>query len=313
MVKIGLLGVGRFGMIHMKLLKEISTFNVVGFYDCDKNKSAQVSLDTGLRSFASEDDLIDACDAIDIVSTTNTHFALAQKALKKSKHVFIEKPVTSTTEEAKILLSFAAEAGVKVQVGHVERFNPAFISAHQFISQPLFIESHRLVECHFSSEIRAKKDVSVLDDLMVHDIDILLQIVKSPIKKISANSVAILNGTPDIVSARIEFDNGCVANLTASRLAVKDMRITRIYQRNASISINFLENKTGIIKQSENKEIHLEIPKIESANAIKDELTRFASAIINNEEPEVTLDNAIQALTIAGMIQSKLEPQATFY
>ncbi|MBC7863895.1 MAG: Gfo/Idh/MocA family oxidoreductase [Bacteroidia bacterium] len=308
MIRIGVFGAGRFGNIHMNILKEIAEFEIAGFYDPDQEKAAKTEKETGLKRFISEEELIDASQAIDIVSSTPSHFNLAQKALKKSKHLFIEKPVTSTTEEAKTLLSFAAEAGVKVQVGHVERFNPAFINAHDYILNPMFIESHRLMEFE-----NAKKDVSVLDDLMVHDIDILLQIVKSPIKKISANSVGILNGTPDIVSARIEFDNGCVANLTASRLAVKNMRITRIYQKDASISINFLDNKTGLIKQNEETGIKLELPEIKSANAIKDELTRFSYAINNNSEPAVTLDHAIQALAIAGMIQDKLKPQSNYF
>jgi predicted dehydrogenase len=308
MISIGILGAGRFGKIHMNLLKQIPEFSISGFYDPDEQLAMKISEETGLRKFNSEEELVANSQAVDIVSPTATHYQLAHMALKRSRHLFIEKPVTTTLEEAQTLAAFAAEAGVKVQVGHVERFNPAFVNAHFHIHEPMFVESHRLME--FENN---KKDVSVLNDLMVHDIDILLQIVKSPIKKISANAVAILNGSHDIVNARIEFENGCVGNLTASRLAVKNMRITRVYQRNASISINFLDNKTGMISQNEHEAIALSQPEIKTANAIKDELTRFAACIINNTEPAVTLDHAIQALSIAGMIQEKLMPQSNFF
>jgi predicted dehydrogenase len=309
MIKIGILGAGRFGKIHTGIIKQIPQFEITGFFDPDKNKADAFEKEFGVRAFTSAEELIDASDALDIVSTTDSHFALAQKCIRKFKHLFIEKPVTSTIEEAKTLLSMSTEAGVKVQAGHVERFNPAFLLAHNYVQNPVFIESHRFAE--FS---RIHEAVSVLNDLMVHDIDIMLQLVDSPIKKIHASSVGILNGTPDFVNARIEFENGCTASLNASRLAVKNMRITRVYQRDASISINFLENKTGIISKQDGQDaIQLNLPEVKPGNAIKNELERFADSILNNTGPAVSLEHTIRALTVAGMIQDKLKPQSNFF
>lgn len=293
----------------MNVLKEISAFEIAGFYDPDDNAAEEAQRITGLKRFSSEDELIGNSEAVDIVSATPSHFRLAQKCIRSFRHLFIEKPVTTTIEEARTLQSMAAEAGIKVQAGHVERFNPAFLTAYPHIHNPVFVESHRLAE--FS---KGKETVSVLEDLMVHDIDIMLQVIRSPIKKISASAVGILNGSPDLVNARIEFENGSTATLTASRLAVKNMRITRVYQKNASISINFLENKTGLIrKQEEKEEAELILPEVVPANAIKNELLRFSEALKNNSEPAVTLDHAILALSVARMIHEKLKPQSNFF
>lgn len=309
MIKIGVFGAGRFGRIHMDILKNIPQFEVVGFYDPDKQAAGEAEKSTGLKKFEREDELIEACDAIDIVSSTVSHFALAQRSIRRFKHVFIEKPVTSTIEEARSLMSMSVEAGVKVQAGHVERFNPAFIEAYHHIKNPLFVESHRLVEFN-----RRQLSASVLEDIMVHDIDIMLQLINSPIKKISANSAGIIDGSPDLVNARIEFENGAAANLTASRLAVKNMRITRVYQKDCSVSINFLENRTGIIRKTEEgNEAELNLPPVKQENAIKTELLRFSDAIINNTEPAVSLDHAIRALTVAAMIKEKLKLQTNFF
>ncbi len=309
MIKIGIFGAGRFGRIHMALLKDMPEFELVGFYDNDEVRARETELETGLKRFSSEDELIAACQAIDIVSSTPSHYYLAQKSIRRFKHVFIEKPVTVNIEEARTLFSMSTEAGVKVQAGHVERFNPAFLEAYAHISNPIFVESHRLVE--FTKRNEA---VSVLEDIMVHDIDIMLQLINSPIKKISANAAGILDGTPDLVNARIEFENGAAANLTASRLAVKNMRITRVYQKEASISINFLENKTGIIsKKAGFNEAELILPVVNPQNAIKTEFLRFAEAILNNSEPAVSLDHAIRALSVAGMIKEKLKLQTIFF
>src|ERR1039458_2114666 len=207
MVKIGVLGVGHLGKIHLSLLRQIPQFELMGFYDPDSSKIRKISDETGVKSYNSMEELIDACDAIDIVTPTITHFDCAVKALKKSKHVFIEKPLTHTLKEAKKLLALSNEANVKVQVGHVERFNPAFLAAAPYISNPLFIETHRLAQFNPRGT-----DVSVVLDLMIHDIDIILSLVKANVKRISASGVAILSNTPDIANARIEFDNGCVAN-----------------------------------------------------------------------------------------------------
>ena len=308
MIKLGILGAGRFGQIHLKQLREIPSFDLIGFHDPDSELAKKVADETGITYYDSPELLMEKCDALDIVSSTDSHFALAQKGIRLFKHLFIEKPVTTTIDQAKILFSMAKEAGVKIQVGHVERFNPAFINGLAVVNSPVYIESHRLAEFK-----RTNHGVSVLEDIMVHDIDIMLQLVDSPIKKINATSVGILNGSPDLVNARIEFDNGCTASLTASRLAVKDMRITRVYQKDASVSMNFLENKTGIIKKTNGQsEAELVFPEMSPDNAIRTEFIHFAKAIESNTDPKVNLEHAIRALTVADLIKEKLLPQSNF-
>ncbi|MGB0918173.1 MAG: Gfo/Idh/MocA family protein, partial [Flavobacteriales bacterium] len=218
-LKVGVLGAGHLGKIHLKLLSETEGYNLVGFYDPDPDQASFTKQEFGIEAFSSIEALIDAVDVVDVVTPTLSHYECASVALRKSKHVFIEKPVTNTPEEAESLMKLAHEANVKVQIGHVERFNPAFIASKPFINQPMFIESHRLAQFNPRGT-----DVPVVMDLMIHDIDIVLSIVKSPVKRISASGVAVVSSTPDIANARIEFANGCVANLTASRISLKNMR-----------------------------------------------------------------------------------------
>ena len=246
MLKIGVLGAGHLGKIHLKCIKEIKEFNLCGFYDPDRNIAQRVEEEFGVRQFASLDELVDAVDVVDIVTPTISHFDCASKSLLKSRHVFIEKPVVTTLEQARELIKIATEAKVKVQVGHVERFNPAFLAAEPFFAGPMFIEGHRLSQFNPRGT-----DVPVILDLMIHDIDIILSVVKSGIKNISASGVAVVSDTPDIANARIEFENGCVANLTASRISVKNMRKSRFFQRDAYISIDFLKKEVEVIRIQE--------------------------------------------------------------
>ncbi len=328
MLKVGVLGAGHLGKIHLKILKELKKdYEVIGFYDPDRENSKKVNKDFRVKAFKKIEDLIAESDVIDIVTPTLSHFDCAIEAIKAHKHVFIEKPITKTTEEAEILMKLSREAGVKVQVGHVERFNPAFTAAQPYCNQPMFIEAHRLAEFNPRGN-----DVPVVLDLMIHDIDIILSIVKSNIRKISASGVSIVSDTPDIANARIEFDNGCVANITASRMSLKNMRKTRIFQKDAYIAVDFLEKKTEVIrlkslntseeqnpfaivldlgKGRKKKQIYFENPSIEENNAIKDELKSFADAINNNTEPIVTIEDGFHALEAAHMIleKMKLTPQ----
>ncbi len=328
MLKVGVLGAGHLGKIHLRLLKELKKdYEVIGFYDPDKEIAKKVNREFRIKAFKKIEDLIAESDVIDIVTPTLSHFDCAIEAIKAHKHVFIEKPITNTTEEAETLMNLSREAGVKVQVGHVERFNPAFTAARPYCNQPMFIESHRLAEFNPRGT-----DVPVVLDLMIHDIDIILSVVKSNIRKISASGVSIVSDTPDIANARIEFDNGCVANITASRMSLKNMRKTRIFQKDAYIVLDFLEKKTEIIrlkslKSSEEedpfaivldlgkgrkkKQIYFENPNIEENNAIKDELKSFADAINNNTEPIVTIEDGFHAIETAHKIleKMKLTPQ----
>ncbi len=321
MLKIGVIGAGHLGKIHIKLIKEISNYELVGFFDAEESVAKQVANDFSITSFSSAEKLIDAVDVVDIVTPTIFHYGYAVQALKKSKHLFIEKPLANTIAEGKSLVQLVKEANTKVQVGHVERFNPAYIAARSYCNNPMFIESHRLALFNPRGT-----DVSVVLDLMIHDIDVILSIVKSNIKRISASGVAVVSESPDIANARIEFDNGCVANLTASRLSMKNMRKTRLFQKDAYISIDFLEKKTEVIKLKKVvgeadpmavtidlgkdkgvKQIYFENPPITETNAIKAELESLYSSIINGTEPLVNIDAGHAALEVAHKIIEKLK------
>jgi predicted dehydrogenase len=322
MLKIGILGAGHLGKIHIKCIQEIKEYELVGFYDPDDQNSKKVETEFHLRRFSSVDKLIDAVEVVDIVTPTISHFECASKSLRKFRHVFIEKPIVTTLDEAKELIKIAGEANVKVQVGHVERFNPAFMAAESFFNKPMFIETHRLAQFNPRGT-----DVPVILDLMIHDIDIVLSMVKSNIRKISASGVAVVSDTPDIANARIEFDNGCVANLTASRISLKSMRKTRIFQKDAYISIDFLKKELEVVRIKDAngdahpgmglkidlgpgkgvRQIFLDKPEIKASNAIKMELESFYLAIINNTLPSVTIDDGYNALEVAYKVIEKIQ------
>jgi predicted dehydrogenase len=281
MLKVGVLGAGHLGKIHLKLLNQSSKYDLVGFYDPFTENAQKVAEEFGYKLFNSVSELIDSVDVIDIVTPTLSHFNCAKEAIQGGKHVFIEKPITNTLEEAEGLRTLASQHHVKGQVGHVERFNPAFTAVKDIIDNPMFIECHRLAEFNPRGT-----DVPVVLDLMIHDIDIILSVVKSPVKKVHASGVTVISETPDIANARIEFENGCVANLTASRISLKNMRKTRFFQRDAYISVDFFEKKSEVVKMKDvpekpdefamilqnaegvKKQIYFENPKVEPNNAI---------------------------------------------
>lgn len=324
MLKIGVLGAGHLGKIHIKCIKEISDFELIGFYDPDVAQAEKIEQEFDVKKWGSLDELIEAVDVVDIVTPTISHFDCAAKALKKCRHVFIEKPIVTTLDEARELIKIAREANVKVQVGHVERFNPAFLAAESTFDRPMFIESHRLAQFNPRGT-----DVPVILDLMIHDIDIVLSVVKSNIKKISASGVAVVSDTPDIANARIEFDNGCVANLTASRISLKNMRKARFFQRDAYISVDFLKKELEVVRINDvdaetppmgfvlelgpgkgSKQINFDKPEIKPLNAIKAELESFYTAIINNTIPMVTINDGYSALEVAYKIIEKINLNA---
>ncbi|MDD3876563.1 MAG: Gfo/Idh/MocA family oxidoreductase [Bacteroidales bacterium] len=320
MLKIGVLGAGHLGKIHIKCIKQINDYELIGFYDPDFENAKKVETEFEIKRFSSIEELIEVSDVVDIVTPTVSHYECATIALKKAKHVFIEKPLTTTITEAKELIKIADEAHVKVQVGHVERFNPAFIAAYPFFNNPMFIENHRLAEFNPRGT-----DVPVILDLMIHDIDIILSVVKSEIKKISASGVAVISNTPDIANARIEFENGCVANLTASRISLKNMRKSRFFQKDAYIAIDFLKKDVEIIKMQDSpdfdnpfaiiidpgkdkpkKQITFKKPLVENTNAILMELKTFSNVIQNNEEPPVSIYDGYKSLEVAHRIIDKI-------
>ncbi|MDA9335145.1 Gfo/Idh/MocA family oxidoreductase [Flavobacteriaceae bacterium] len=314
-LKAGVLGAGHLGKIHLKLLQQSEKYELIGFYDPDQSNGEKVEFELGHTYFNSLEALIDAVDVIDIVTPTLSHYNCAIKAITKGKHVFIEKPVTNTVEEAEHIRLLVSENNLRGQVGHVERFNPAFIAVKDDIQAPMFIETHRLAEFNPRGT-----DVPVVLDLMIHDIDIILSVVKSPVKNITASGVSVISETPDIANARIEFENGCVANLTASRISLKNMRKSRFFQKDAYISVDFLEKKVEVVKMKNapevpgdfdmilqnaeglKKQIYFENPEISLNNAILEELESFANAINTNSKPVVTLRDGTDALRVAHQI-----------
>lgn len=323
-LKIGVLGAGHLGKIHMNCLLQLpDDYDVVGFFDPSPEKSKEAHERFGLPYFESIESLIEACEVIDIVTPTLSHFDCATAALRSFRHVFIEKPITNTLDEARVLMSMAEEASVKVQVGHVERFNPAFRAARHRLAKPLFIEAHRLAEFNPRGT-----DVSVVLDLMIHDIDILLSVTGANVRQVSASGVAVVSETPDIANARLEFDNGCVANLTASRISLKNMRKVRFFQRDAYIAVDFLKRESEIVRMRAVegepdpfsvtlnlgegkgfKEILFEKPEVPETNAIRDELAAFAASIRENTEPEVTVRDGMRALEVAHLILEQINRQ----
>ncbi|MCL5127892.1 MULTISPECIES: Gfo/Idh/MocA family protein [unclassified Algibacter] len=315
MLNAGVLGAGHLGKIHLRLLNQSEKYNLVGFYDADEANGKLVEAEFGYKFFNSIDELIDAVDMVDIVTPTLSHYDCAKQAIAKGKHVFIEKPITNTVEEAEHIRQLLADHNLRGQVGHVERFNPAYLAVKDEIKSPMFIETHRLAEFNPRGT-----DVPVVLDLMIHDIDIILSVVKSKVKHISASGVSVISDTPDIANARLEFENGCVANLTASRISLKKMRKARFFQKDAYISVDFLEKKCEVVKMKDapetpgdfdmvlqnaegvKKQIYFDNPKVADNNSILDELETFAHAINTNTTPVVTLHDGTEALRVATQI-----------
>ncbi len=327
MLKIGVLGAGHLGKIHIRLLKEINDYQLVGFFDPSLKHALHAEEEFNIKRFESIESLIEEVDVVDIVTPTLSHFDCAEKCIKMSRHVFIEKPLTNTIEEAKKLIELSEEANVKVQVGHVERFNPAFISASPYISHPMFIETHRLAQFNPRGT-----DVPVILDLMIHDIDIVLSLVKSNIKNISASGVAVISDTPDIANARIEFDNGCVANLTSSRISLKNMRKSRFSQRDAYVAVDFLDKTVEVVRIKNVdgdpdplsitvdpgngkplKEIYFDKPEAIPTNAIQEELRSFANSINEDTTPAVPIHDGYEAMQVAHQILDILKKTPSLY
>ncbi len=315
MLKAGVLGAGHLGKIHLKLLQQSTKYDLVGFFDADQNISKQIENELGYKSFSSMEELISASDMVVVVTPTIHHFECAKQVIEAGKHLFIEKPITYSVEEAETIRDLAKKHKVRGQVGQVERFNPAFMAIRDKITNPMFIETHRLAEFNPRGT-----DVSVVLDLMIHDIDIILSVVNSKVKSVSSSGVSVISETPDIANARIEFENGCVANLTASRISLKRMRKARFFQRDAYISVDFLEKGCEVVKMKDapiepddfamiltnaegiKKQIYFENPKIEDNNAILDELESFAESIHADTTPVVSLGQGTEALRVAMLI-----------
>jgi len=320
MLKVGVLGAGHLGKIHLRLLNQSNKYELVGFYDPFEENAAKVAAEFGYKKFDTISELIAAVDVVDIVTPTLSHYDCAKEAIQAGKHVFLEKPISNTVAEAEEIITLAKKHNVKGQVGHVERFNPAFTAVKDKINNPMFIETHRLAEFNPRGT-----DVPVVLDLMIHDIDAILSVVKSKVKAVHASGVAVISDSPDICNARIEFENGCVANVTSSRISMKNMRKSRFFQKDAYISVDYLDKVCEVVKMKDapeipgdfdmilqnaegiKKQIYFDNPSVSPNNAILDELETFADAINNNTTPIVTLEDGTEALRVAYMIIESME------
>ena len=315
MLKIGIFGAGHLGKIHLKIAENSNIFELVGFHDSDFNVVNKILKEFDYKFFENPDALINSVDVVSIITPTISHFKIAEKAIKASKHLFIEKPIAQTDDEANTLVNLAIDYKVLGQVGHVERFNQAYQSIKSTLINPMLIEAHRLAEFNPRGT-----DVSVILDLMIHDIDIVLSLVDSPIKRIDASGVAVISKTPDICNARVTFENGCVANFTASRISMKKMIKTRFFQKEAYIALDYLTKKVEVVKiknapkqtddlsilltnaDGDKKQIYFEIPKIDEINPIQEELEDFAKSINKNKRPTISLKDGAYALKVAHQI-----------
>lgn len=318
------MGVGHLGSLHAKMLADLPSVKLVGVYDVEQEKAVAIAAEYGTRAFASLDELLGHVDALTIATATTSHFSVAVEALGHGKHLFIEKPITQTIAEAETVCSLAKQKGLLVQVGHIERFNPAILALERYTIQPMFVESHRLAQFNPRGA-----DVAVVLDLMIHDIDIILTFVKSPVARVDANGVAVVSDSVDIANARLQFENGCVANVTASRISQRKMRKMRLFQRNEYISIDFSEglaevfrlvgedepNAKGTMMLGElgsgkyKRKIVYEQPEVKEVNALMYELDLFAKAVTNRTQPLVTGEDGKRALEVAQIIMEKISQQ----
>lgn len=321
---VAVIGAGHLGTLHAKMLAQIGEARLVGIYDIDAAKSSALAAELKTRNLRSVDEAIEAAAALSVATTTRTHFEIGSKIIEAGRHVFIEKPITETIGQARELVKLADSKKVKVQVGHIERFNPAILALEQYRLQPLFIESHRLAQFNPRGT-----DVAVVLDLMIHDIDLILSLVKSRVTRIDANGVAVVSDSADIANARLQFENGCVANVTASRISQNKMRKMRLFQKDAYISIDFAQGLAevfrlvdendpntrstmllGKIEQGARKRaIVYEQPEVREVNALKHELELFVRSIKDNAEPPVTGSDGLQALEVAAEIMKTIESQ----
>jgi predicted dehydrogenase len=321
-LNIGVIGTGHLGKFHTKVLSNTENANLVGVFDIDSEKGSAIASEFNTKYFSNLYELIDKVDAVSIAAVTSVHHQIAKECLENNVNVFIEKPITATIEEAEEIVQIAANDKLKLQVGHIERFNPALIAVDKYISNPLFIQSDRLAQFNPRGT-----DVAVVLDLMIHDIDIILSLINSNVLKIDASGVSVVSDTIDIANARIEFENGAVANVTASRISQKKMRKMRLFQKDAYVSLDFNSGVSEVFRLidseetvdsahinfgemgigSKKKRIIYEQPEVIEMNALKYELDLFIKCVLNNEEPAVSGADGLKALRVADEIIEKIE------
>jgi len=323
-LRVGVIGVGHLGSLHAKMFSGIPSAEFIGVMDSDRARAGSVAKEFGVTAFSTPGEILGRVEAVSIAAPTSEHFSLARCAMEAGVHVFVEKPIASTVAQAELLVNLARERKVKVQVGHIERFNPALLALEKYSLQPMFIESHRLAQFNPRGT-----DVAVVLDLMIHDIDIIVSLVHSPVAGIEANGVAVVSDTIDIANARIRFENGCVANVTASRISQKKMRKMRLFQKDAYISVDFSEGVAEVFRLRSGDDtaekntlllgeigsgavkrtIVYERPEVMEVNALEYELERFIHAVQHDEEPAVTAEEGLRALRLAHEIMARIQGQ----
>lgn len=321
-LNVGVIGVGHLGKLHAKMFTQISNCNLVGVFDLNTVQAETIADEFNAAAFTSIDELLEKVSAVSIAATTSAHYEVAKRCFEKNIHVFVEKPITATIEQGEELVKIAKEKNLKFQIGHIERFNPGLLSLESFISDPMFIQSDRLSQFNPRGT-----DVAVVLDLMIHDIDIILSFIKSEVKQIDANGVAVVSDHIDIANARIQFENGAVANVTASRISQKKMRKMRIFQKDHYISLDFVTGASEIYRLlpvdqpalptsisfgeigvgNKKKRLIYEQPEIKEVNALNYELQLFVDAVLNDKKIIVTGEDGLRALKVAEIIIQKIE------
>jgi predicted dehydrogenase len=318
---VGVIGVGHLGHLHAKMLAGLPSALLAGVHDVRADRAASVAAEFGTRAYPGVAELIAASDALTVATVTPAHHAVALAALGAGRHVFIEKPITETVEQADEVCTLAAKRGLVLQVGHIERFNPAILALGDREIRPMFVESHRLSQFNPRGT-----DVAVVLDLMIHDIDIILSFVRSPVTRIDANGVAVVSESIDIANARLQFENGCVANVTASRISQRKMRKMRLFQPREYISIDFLEGaaevfslgapdeepRSGVMAMGEigsgdnRRRLLYEQPAVAEVNSLREELDRFVTSVRTGSPPLVGGEDGKRALEVAGRIMETI-------
>ena len=321
-LKIGVIGTGHLGNLHAKMFHQLDNCDFLGVYDSNYSTAKSTADEYKVKAFKDIDEIINEVQAVSIAATTSAHYELAKKCFEKNIHVFVEKPITATIEQAEELVKISEDKNLKLQVGHIERFNPALLSLEKYIKEPMFIQTDRLSQFNPRGT-----DVAVVLDLMIHDIDIILSLVKDEVKNIEASGVAVVSDTIDIANARIQFKNGAVANVTASRISQKKMRKMRIFQRDNYIALDFITGVSEVYRLvpldekassaaisfgeigigERKKRVVYEQPEIKEVNALKYELELFVDAVLNNKNPEVSGLDGLNALRVADIILKKID------
>ncbi len=324
-LRIGVIGVGHLGALHAKMLSDMPGVRLAGVFDADPGRAESVAGQYGVPAAADLETLLGSVDAVTVATSTNAHCAVALKALERGRHVFVEKPITASVAEADTLCRAASDRGLLIQVGHIERFNPAILALEKYQIAPMFVESHRLAQFNPRGT-----DVGVVLDLMIHDIDLILTFVRSPVRAVEANGVAVVSDSVDIANARIQFENGCVANVTASRISQRKMRKMRLFQKSGYISIDFSEGVAEVFRLvgedepdvkgtmmlgelgsgKHRRKIVYELPEVKEVNALRYELELFAGTIRSGSRPVVSGEDGRRALEVANTIMEKISQQS---